>query len=101
MIERRSFTLAFKREAAALVIEHGYSVNEACKAVGVGSTALRRWVNQVKEEQQGITPKASAFTPEQQHIQVLEKRIKHLELEKEILKKATALLMSDEYKNMR
>jgi transposase len=31
----------------------------------------------------------------------MEKKIKRLELEKEILKKATALLMSEEDKNMR
>lgn len=34
-------------------------------------------------------------TPEQGKIRELEKRIKRLEMEKQILKKATALLMSD------
>ncbi len=98
---RRSFTPEFKRDAAALVIEQGYTINEACEAMGVGETAIRRWVEQLKSEHQGITPSAKALTAEQQRIQELEKRIKRLELEKEILKKATALLMSDEYKNMR
>jgi transposase len=98
---RRSFTPEFKRDAAALVIEQGYTINEACQAMGVGETAMRRWVEQLKSEHQGITPSSKALTAEQQRIQELEKRIKRLELEKEILKKATALLMSDEYKNMR
>jgi len=57
---------------------------------------LRRWVNLLRDECGGITPTAKALTPEQQRIQELEKRVKHLELEKSILKKATALLMSDE-----
>ena len=69
--------------------------------MGVGETAMRRWVEQLKSEHQGITPGSKALTAEQQRIQELEKRIKRLELEKEILKKATALLMSDEFKNMR
>jgi transposase len=69
--------------------------------MGVGETAMRRWVEQLKSEHQGITPNSKALTAEQQRIQELEKRIKRLELEKEILKKATALLMSDEFKNMR
>lgn len=98
---RRGFTPEFKREAAALVVEQGYTVNEACKAMGVGDTAMRRWVEQLKSEQQGITPSSKALTAEQQRIQELEKRVKRLELEKEILKKATALLMSGEFKNMR
>ncbi|RNM01976.1 IS3 family transposase, partial [Dickeya undicola] len=84
---RRSFTPEFKREAAALVVEQGYTVHEACQAMGVGETAMRRWVEQLKSEQQGITPSAKALTSEQQRIQELEKRIKRLELEKEIPKK--------------
>ncbi len=47
-------------------------------------------------ERQGVTPKSKALTPEQQKIQELEARINRLEREKAILKKATALLMSDE-----
>ena len=37
------------------------------------------------------------MTPEQQRIQALEKRVRDLETEKRILKKATALLTSDEW----
>ncbi len=59
-------------------------------------SALRRWVKQLEAERQGVTPKSKALTPEQQKIQELEARINRLEREKAILKKATALLMSDE-----
>lgn len=61
-----------------------------------GDSALRRWVKQLEAERQGVTPKSKALTPEQQKIQELEARIDRLEREKAILKKATALLMSDE-----
>jgi len=44
---------------------------------------------------------SNALTTEQQHIQTLKKRIKRFAVEKDILKKATALLMSDEFKNIR
>ena len=98
---RRSFTPEFKRDAALLVLEQGYSILEASRAIDVGETALRRWVEQLQAEQQGITPSSKALTTEQLRIQELEKRIKRLEMEKEILKNATALLMSDEFKNMR
>ncbi len=99
--QRRSFTTEFKRESACLVIEQGYSINEASLAVGVGETALRRWVEQLKSEHQGVTPIGSkALTPEQQRIQALEAQVKRIEREKEILKKATALLMSDSMKSL-
>ena len=98
---KRTFSAEFKQEAATLVIEQGYSVSDAGKAVGVCDSVLRRWVKQLRNEQDGVTPQSKAFTPEHQRIQELEKRIKQLEREKSILKKATALLMSDEARYLR
>lgn len=95
---RRSFTSEFKREAASLVLDQRYSITEASRSLDVGETALRRWVDQLKAERGGTTPGSKALTPEQQRIQELEARVQRLEQEKRILKKATALLMSDEYK---
>ena len=98
---RRSFSTEFKREAAGLVLDQGYSIPEACRSLDVGETALRRWVDQLKAERGGITPNAKALTPEQQRIQELERQVNRLEREKSILKKATALLMSDEMSHSR
>lgn len=66
--------------------------------MGVGRTAMRRWVDQLRSERGGQTPGTSAaLTPEHQRIQELEARLRKVEREKEILKKATALLMSDSW----
>ncbi len=99
--KRRTFTPEFKQEAASLVLDQGYSVTQAYTSLGVSESALRRWIHQLSEERQGITPKAKAITPEQQRIQELEERCRRLELEKTILKKATALLVSDDWKRTR
>lgn len=99
--QRRSFTPEFKREAASLVLDQGYSHIEAARSLGLVESALRRWVNQLQAERLGVTPKSKALTPEQQKIQELEARIDRLEREKAILKKATALLMSDEFNRTR
>lgn len=95
--QRRSFSVEFKHDAAAMVVDQGYSVAEACKSMGVGETALRRWVDQLREERGGVTPNSKALTAEQQEIQALKARINRLELEKKILKEATALLMAEEH----
>jgi transposase len=97
MAVNRSFTPEFKREAVSLVLTEGFSIPQACRALEIGETALRRWVNQAQRERKGITPQAKALTPEHQRIQELEARVNRLEREKAILKKATALLMSDEF----
>lgn len=94
---RRTVTPEFKPEAACLVLDQGYSCSEAAGSLDVGETALRRWVSQLQQERGGITPVAKALTPEQQTIQELQARINRLELEKKILKEATALLMAEEH----
>ena len=102
MTTRRSFSIEFKHETACLVLDQGYSMQGASDAVGVGVTAVRRWVEQLKNERLGKTPTSSrAMTPDQQRIQDLEARIRRIEREKEILKKATALLMSDAFNHSR
>ncbi len=99
--QRRSFTAEFKLEAACLVLDQGYSIPEASCSLDVGETVLRRWVQQLQSERTGTTPISKALTPEQQKIQELEARINRLEREKDILKKATALLMADELERTR
>lgn len=95
---RPVFSTEFKEDAASLVLDKGYTYSEACEAVGVGNTALRRWVKQLSSERQGVTPKGRAITSEQREVQVMQARIKQLEWENMILKKATALVMSDSIK---
>lgn len=99
--KRRTFSPEFKLEAAQLVVDQGYTIKAASTAVGVGKSTLEYWIRQLRGERQGKTPTATALTPEQRRIQELEKQLRRVELEKEILKKATALLMSDSLNNLR
>ena len=67
--QRRTFSPEFKRQAACLVLDQGYSHTEASWSVGIGESVLRRWVQQLQLERQGITPQSKAMTPDQQRIQ--------------------------------
>jgi len=98
---RPRFTPDFRLEAAQLVVDQGYSVREAAEAMSVSKSAMDKWVRQLKNERNGITSQASPLTPDQRRIKELEKKLKRVEMEKEILKKATALLMSDSMNNVR
>ena len=98
---RLTYSPEFKLEAAQLVVDQGYTVKAASEAVGVGKSTMEYWIRQLRQERQGHTPKASAMTPDQRRIQELEKKLRRVEQEKEILKKATALLMSDSLNTLR
>jgi transposase len=93
--QRRTFSPEFKLEAAQLVVDKGYTVREAASAMGVGHSTMDRWIAQLRQERNGQTPKATAMTAEQQEIQRLKKEVRRLEEHNTILKKASALLMSD------
>lgn len=81
-----------------LVTEQGYSVAEACRSLDIGETALRRWMAQMKSGENGsVLPGTKPLTEEQQRIHELEKKVKRLEQEKMILRKATAILTSGEW----
>jgi len=95
---KKVFSPEFKQEAASLVLDQNYTQAEACESMGVGRSAMYRWVKQLSLERTGQSPKTGkAITEEHQEIQELKRYIKRLETERSILKKATALLMSDQF----
>ncbi len=95
------FTPEFKVECASLVIDQGFSTKEAAQSMGVGESTLGKWVSKLKAERIGHGTPGLPITQEQREILELKKQVKRLELEKEILKKASALLMSDSMKGLR
>ena len=42
--KRPKYTLEFKKDAAKLVIEKGYTHNQAADSLGISLSALGRWV---------------------------------------------------------
>lgn len=98
---RPTFTPEFRLEAAQLVVDQGRSIRDAAEAIGVGKSTMDKWVRQLREERRGGTSQSSPITPDQRRIRELERQLKRVEEEKEILKKATALLMSDSLNNSR
>jgi transposase len=98
---RPTFSPEFRLEAAQLVVDQGRSIREAAEAMGVGKSSMDKWVRQLRNERNGISPQATPMTPDQKRIRELEKKLRRVEEEKEILKKATALLMSDSLNNFR
>ena len=70
--QRRTFSPEFKQQAACPVLDQGYSYTEASRSVGIGESVLRRWVQLLQLERQGITPQSKAMTPDQQRINAVD-----------------------------
>ena len=91
---RRSFTEEFKRDAVNLVAVEGYSFNRAALAVGVSSNSLRRWYEKFIPEPEACGEDAT-FGQLQDENKRLRKKLREAEMEREILKKATAFFAKE------
>jgi transposase len=86
---QRGFSEDFKRDAVRLVVEEKYKFAAAAKAVGVCPRTLRDWY---KKYAPPPTPCGENATFEEMRAEItrLRRQLKRAELEREILKKATA-----------
>jgi transposase len=79
----------FKRDAVRLVIEEQYTFAAAAKAIGVSTKSLRGWHQKFAPKP---TPCGENATVDEmrEEIKRLRRQLKRAEMEREILKKATA-----------
>ena len=89
--KNRTYTNEFKQEAVALVTEQGYSVPKAAASLGITDKLLYNWKAKFEAEQSGATLSAD----ERAELIRLRKENKELRMEKDILKKASALLLKE------
>ena len=86
---KRSFTDEFKKDAVNLVVVEGYSFARAADAVGVSPKSLREWYDKFAPEPETCGEDATVQQLREEN-QRLRKELKRAEMEREILKKATA-----------
>ena len=51
--QRRNHSQEFKREAVALVVEHGYSCAAAGRSLGVSGALIGRWKQDLADNRRG------------------------------------------------
>ena len=88
--QRRSYTREFKVEAVKLVTEKGYSVAEAARSLDIGETLLRSWKQTFDQEGARAFPGHGHLTAIEEELRRLKAENKRLQMECDILKKATA-----------
>jgi transposase len=96
----KRYSKEFKDEACDLVAKQGYTQRQAAEQLGVNPLTLKDWL-----EKRGLTTRAieAQFPAESDdpnilkaHVRELQRRIRRLESEKEILKKATAFFAKEQ-----
>jgi transposase len=90
-MEKKTYDREFKAEAVRLVVDQGVRAKQAATELGISESALRKWI----KEHQGPGVGGIKLSPDGQKIRDLEKKVRVLEMERDILKKATAFFAKE------
>jgi transposase len=92
---RKKYSKEFKLDAISLVSEQGYSQAEAARSLDINANMLGRWVKEHKIEDGQAFRGNGKLTPEQEEVRALRAQVKRLQMEKDILKKATVFFAKE------
>lgn len=92
MKERKKFSRKFKLAAVKKVLEQGMSGAEVARELGIRANLIYNW--KAKFESEGCINGLESATPEEENKRLRE-RVRQLEMEREILKKATAFFAKE------
>ena len=95
MRTRKRYSKEFKLDAASLVLEQNYTRAEAAKSLGIDARMLGRCVKEHQANDGQAFRGNGKLTAEQEQIRKLKARVKRLEMERDILKKATAFFAAE------
>jgi transposase len=86
---RNNYSHEFKRDAVALV-ESGVAQKQVARDLGISRSAIQAWVRDARFQSHGITPPTDP--DERREMSQALKRIRELEMENEVLRRAAAYL---------
>jgi len=93
---RKKYSKEYKLDAVSLVLEQNYTRAEAARSLEITAAMLGRWVKEHQQSDDGHAFRGNGkLTPEQEEIKKLKQQVKRLEMEKEILKKATVFFAAE------
>ena len=91
---RRWFTADFKAEAVRLVLDEGVLATKVAQDLGISDSAIGAWVKQARIDR-GQGKGGELATEERRELYELRRKVRQLEMEREILKKAAAFFAKE------
>jgi transposase len=90
MRERKQYTKEFKEGAVRLVTEQGRTISDAAQSLGVSPWSLSRWIKAARSEGADAFRGHGQRSAQEQELSELRQKVRQLEEERTILKKAAA-----------
>ena len=95
MTTGKKYPKEFKLDAISLVLDQDYTRTEAARSLGINANMLGRWVKEQQADDGQAFRGNGKLTSDQEEIRKLKTRVKRLEMEKDILKKATVFFAKE------
>ena len=95
MTTRKKYPKEFRLDAVSLVLDQGYTRTEAARSLDINANMLGRWIKEQQSDDGHAFRGNGKLTPEQEEIRKLKGQVKRLEMEKDILKKATVFFAKE------
>ncbi len=92
---RKQYSKEFKLDAISLVLEQGFTQKEAAGSLEIHAQMLGRWIKEAKNEDGQAFRGNGKLTPDQEEIKKLKEENRRLQMERDILKKATAFFAAE------
>ena len=95
MNTRKKYPKEFKLDAISLVLDQGYTRLEAARSLDINANMLGRWIKEQQVDDGKAFRGNGMLTPEQEEIRKLKTQVRKLQMEKDILKKATVFFAKE------
>lgn len=85
----------FKLQTVQMIQEEGKTVAQVARELGISDNTLYRWIAEYKQDGKQAFPGSGQLKPDDKAVRDLQKRVRDLEEENDILKKAMHYFAKD------
>ena len=93
--KRKTYDKDFKLSAVKMVLEEGLSVAQVSRDLGINENSLHNWKKKYLEDKENAFPGKGKMKPEDEELRRLQKELKTVKMERDILKKAIAFFAKE------
>ena len=92
---RRKFTSEFKDEAVRLALTGDKPITATARDLGLGESTLNNWISAYRKSNGAEKPHEVSYFQLQEEVRLLREQNRRLQMERDLLKKATAFFASE------
>lgn len=99
-MEKKVYTKEFKVGAARMVVDEKMKTTQVARDLGVSMSALGKWIKHYRKHGSGAFPGKGLLAPQDQEKRDLERQVRRLTMERDLLKKTIVFFAEHDRKGI-